>query len=215
MHHAYLYEGPLSLLADLARSAQQLLTGTEGANPDVHVFEHEKFSIEEARELSAQAALKNVSNQSLYVLGTGAISPEAQQAMLKLFEEPQQGMVFVLLTPKGTLMPTLRSRFLEYPEKLEAQAVSLAPAKKFLASAYKERSTQVAALIKEEEGAKERVREFITSLELLLHTAHTKNPSAELREALEDIALVRGYLGDRSASLKMLLEHLAATLPLV
>lgn len=215
MHHAYLYEGPLSLRLALAESAQKLFGFSEGNNPDVRIVEYEKFSIDEARELSAQAAFKSVSSRALYVLCIGSMSHEAQQAVLKLFEEPQEGMVFVLLTPPGTLMPTLRSRFVEYPQKLQEEAASRAPAKKFLSSAYKERSTQVTALIKEEEGAKERVREFVTALEFLLHAAHTQKPSAELREALADIALVRGYLADRSASLKMLLEHLAATVPTI
>ena len=46
------------------------------------------------------------------------MTSEAQQALLKLFEEPQAGVIFVFLLPHGSLLPTLRSRMLEYPEKL-------------------------------------------------------------------------------------------------
>ena len=213
MHHAYLYEGNMSELAALARSAKVMfgfVGATEALSADVHIYEWEKMNIDEARALSSEASFKSVSGRALYVLAAGSISNDAQQALLKLFEEPQEGSVFVLLTPPGTLIATLRSRFVEYPERLEEEPASHAAAKKFLASAGKERSAQIAALLKEEGGEKERVREFLNSLEALLHK---KIKERESRAALEDIALVRNYLADRSASLKMLLEHLAIALP--
>jgi DNA polymerase III gamma/tau subunit len=215
MHHAYLYEGSLSQLGELGVSAKKLFgfSGkTEVGSPDIHTYAYEKLNIEDARELASEASFKSVSGRALYILSAGSISFDAQQALLKLFEEPQEGSVFVLLTPPGIVMPTLRSRFVEYPERLEENEVAHAEANKFLKSIYKERSAQITALLKEEEGAKERVREFLHSLELLLHK---KIKDKNARVGLEDIQLVRNYLEDRSASMKMLLEHLAATLPTV
>ena len=215
MHHAYLFQGSLSQFEALVSSARALLNfpdPKEGAHPDVHIYVWEKLNIDEARSLTAEASFKSVSDRSLFLLSAGSISHDAQQALLKLFEEPQAGTSFVLLTPPGTLIPTLRSRFVDYPEKVQEEEAATAPATKFLKSAYKERSAQVTALLKEEDGAKERVREFLNMLEQVLHK---KIKEKEGRVALEDIALVRGYLADRSASLKMLLEHLAATLPTV
>lgn len=213
MHHAYLYEGSLSQLEALAASAKELFTfggKAEAGNPDIHIYSFEKLNIEDARELSSEASFKAVSGRALYILAAGSISFDAQQALLKLFEEPKEGDVFVLLVPPGILMPTLRSRFVEYPEKIEKDAALSAPANKFLKASYKERSAQVAALLKEDEGAKERVRQFLHALELSLRK---KIKDKETREGMQDIALVRNYLEDRSASMKMLLEHLAATLP--
>jgi hypothetical protein len=37
--------------------------------------------------------------------------------------------------------------------------------------------------------------------------------SADVRKSLEDIAQFRNYVQDRAPSLKMILEHFAATLP--
>ena len=218
MHHAYIYEGAQSQLGALSASAKKLFgfeAPAQGASPDVHIYAWEKLNIDEARELSLEASFKSTSGRALYVLGAGSISHDAQQALLKLFEEPQEGSVFVVLTPPGMLIPTLRSRFVEYPEKIEEAESESASAAKFLKSAYKERSAQITAMLKDDEGAKERVREFLNSVEKLLHAAHGHKPSPELREALGDIALVRDYLSDRSASMKMLLEHLAATLPTI
>lgn len=216
MHHAYLYEGPLSLLSALAESARDM-TGLSGeGNPDVHILEWEKFGIDESRELVSEASFKSVSGRGLFVIGVSSVTPEAQGALLKLFEEPQEGVVFVLLAPPGAVMSTLRSRFLNYPETLEQGTPQAAAAKKFLASPYKERSMQITALLKDEEMAKERVRDFLGSLEASLYAKFRKEKDiGEYRVGLADIALVRGYAGDRSAALKMLLEHLAATLPTI
>ena len=71
----------------------------------------------------------------------------------------------------------------------------------------------VTKLLKDEENTREHVREFLAGLESVLHKNLTK--SAEVRQGLADIARVRSYVGDRSPSLKMLLEHLALSLPRV
>jgi hypothetical protein len=217
MHHAYIYEGSLSIHDALVASAKAAFgfeeKGTVAA--DIHIYSYEKLNIEEARALTSEASFTSVSGRALYVITASSISFDAQQALLKLFEEPPEGVIFVMLTPPGSLMQTLRSRFAEYPEHLEEHNVSAALSKKFLSSSNKERSTQIAALLKDEEGVKERVRDFLNSTEKLVYAAHTKKPGNGLRASLEDIQMVRGYLGDRSASLKMLLEHLAMALPIL
>jgi DNA polymerase III delta prime subunit len=212
MHHAYLYEGSQSAQEALVASARKLLGFQDVGDPDVHIYVWEKLNIEEARNLSIEASLKPVSGRALFILAAGSISTDAQQALLKLFEEPQAGTTFILLVPKGSLMPTLRSRFAEYPEAVAVAEGSNTFATKFLKSASKDRSAEVTKLLKDEEGVKERVRDFLASLEAVFYK---KIKDKEARAALSEIALVRGYVGDRSASLKMLLEHLAAVLPTV
>lgn len=211
-HHAYVYEGPLKLLENLSHDARERFGFAQFQNPDVHIRGFEKFGIDESRALVSLSSLRSATGRALYIIGFASATSEAQQALLKLLEEPQDGSVYVLLVPHGTLISTIRSRTAEYPEKLE-HAVSIAAAKKFLASAYKERSAQITAMLKEDEGVREDVREFLSGLEqLLMKHMHT---SKEIRQGLEDIAKVRSYIGDRAPSLKMLLEHLAVTLPTV
>lgn len=217
-HHAYYIEGPLS--------------GFDAYKEKIRPFyarQYEKFGIDEARELQSVASLKNY-KESIFLLGIASLTSEAQQAMLKLFEEPQEGTQFVLLVPHGTLLATLRSRMLEYPvtEQQIVMQNSLAreslkgskretrglfagqSAVEFLKLSGKDRSDFITKLLKDDDGQKEKVRDFINALEAELY-AHIAEPKA--RQALGDIALVRGYLQDRSPSLKMLLEHLALALP--
>lgn len=210
-HHAYIYEGSQHEREALAREARTRFGFAEGHDPDVHVRTFEKFGIDESRWLTDAATLKPASGRALYVLGIASITSEAQQALLKLFEEPQQGVVFVVLLPHGLLLPTLRSRMLAYPVRV-ASDEGAKDARTFLALTGKERSEFIAKLLKDkdEEGSKERVRDFVNALERALQ-AQVKEPAS--RDGLEDLAMVRDYLSDRAPSLKMLLEHLAVALP--
>lgn len=209
-HHAYLHEGGLALLPELVKDARERFGFLEENNPDVSVREFEKFGIDESRELAREAALKSVSSKRLFVVGVSALTSESQQALLKLFEEPPAGVVFVLLVPHGTVLATLRSRTLPYPLFEGKETSFLKEAKHFIAASAKERSDQIAALLEDEEGAKERVRGFVVALEREF-APQISTPRA--REALQDLAKTRSYVNDRSPSLKMLLEHLAISLP--
>lgn len=196
-HHAYYIEGDVSRFGAYAE-----------AIPHFVAERYERFGIDEARELSSRASLK-AGDGTLYLLGISSFTSEAQQALLKLFEEPQRGVVFVLLLPHGSLMPTLRSRMLPYPEEIGLKKEK-SDAAAFLKASAKARSADIADLLKDEENLKDRVRSFLNGLEAEL-SKHMAN--ARAREGLEDIAKVRSYVGDRSPSMKMLLEHLAISLP--
>lgn len=219
-HHAYIYEGPQELFDALADNARELFQFYDGNDPDVRVEQWEKFGIDDAQKLKMQAQLKSASGRALFVLGISSITNEAQQALLKLFEEPQAGNVFVLLMPHGALLPTLRSRLMVYPRKLKLPGQKSSsgsetfaqPILVFLKSSSKDRSAYIADLLKDEDNQKERVRGFLEGLEIEL-SKKIKNKDA--RAGLEDTAKVRSYIGDRSPSLKMLLEHLAMSLPTI
>jgi hypothetical protein len=171
---------------------------------------YERFGIDEARGLIGLASLKNY-KESVFLIVATSVTTEAQQALLKLFEEPQPGTTFVLVVPPGILLPTLRSRMQPYPgEKYQVASNKYQTSIKFLKSKQKERSGQIAELLKDEDDTKERVRGFVDGLEVELHK---KLKDKAAREGLADLALVRDYLRDRSPSLKMLLEHLALSLP--
>lgn len=213
-HHAYVYEGPAALLQPLAEDACTRFGFTAGSNPDVHVESWEKFGIDESRTLVMQTSLRSVGGRALFVLGIMSITSEAQQALLKLFEEPGEGVMFVVLVPHGTLLPTLRSRFLDYPEKVLRLNLDIKmEAAEFLNWPYAKRSAWVTAFLKgDDDGVREKVRVFVNSIEEELYKHLSKNPK-EIGPALADVAHFRGYLADRAPSIKMILEHFAATLP--
>jgi len=221
LHHAYIYYGSLSQLEALTHEARGRFgfernpsTSLGAGNPDVLIQTYEKFGIAEARALTSLSALKSVSGRALFVLGVSQINSEAQQALLKLFEEPQEGAIYILLAPHGAIIPTLRSRLMQYPGKLKENAEHIE--RHFLSASLKARSEEIAKLLKEEEGVRERVREFLDALEGTLYTQlKTSKGRKDIREALEDVAKVRSYANDRAPSFKMLLEHMALSLPIM
>lgn len=198
-HHAYYIEGSLSLF-DAYK---------ERFAPFVAEYV-ERFGIEEARELIERSQLKNFGAATFFI-ATGSLTSEAQQALLKLFEEPQLGTTFILLVPHGTLIPTLRSRMLPYPEVLKAESTS--DAKKFLQSSQKDRSAYITKFLKNDENLHQRVQDLLNGLEQNLYSNSQSTLNLHFRQGLEDIAKVRSYTNDRSPSLKILLEHLAISLP--
>ena len=203
VHHALYIEGPLSLFEPYLAELKPFFAE-----------KYEKFGVDDARALIEQAQLKNFGEATFFV-AVGSMTSEAQQALLKLFEEPQAGTTFILLAPHGTIIPTLRSRMLPYPTKgvaLEPDMSRRRLATQFLKSSQKERSDFIAKLLKDDEGAREAVREFLNVLEETLHNKISRR-NLDIRVGLEDIAKVRSYAGDRSPSLKMLMEHLALILP--
>jgi DNA polymerase III delta prime subunit len=214
-HHAYFLEGETNLLREVSddvRAREHI----KANDPDFLERAYEKFGVEEAAELKTLASFRSAGAKSFFIIAISSITTEAQQALLKLLEEPRAGLTLVLVVPHGTLLPTLRSRMLAYPEKLKftAQKVSESQVLTFLKAPNKARSVIITELLKDDEGTRERVRAFLNGLEVELHAklleSHGKK---EFREALEDVACMRSYAGDRSPSFKMLLEHLALALP--
>lgn len=200
-HHAYYIEGSPALFAAHKEALKPFWSA-----------KYERFGIEEARELIALAGLKNFTEATFFVAAS-SITSEAQQALLKLLEEPQAGTAFVLLLPHGTLLPTVRSRMLPHPTLGGGDAPAVKEAAEFLKSSAKERSALLAQMLKkDDEEVKERILDFVNALEALLVEGVGRS---EVRAGLADIAQVRSYLRDRSPSLKMLLEHLALALPRV
>ncbi|HUD02509.1 MAG TPA: hypothetical protein VMR46_00610 [Candidatus Paceibacterota bacterium] len=224
-HHAYFLEGETNLLREVS-SDVRAREHVKANDPDFLERAYEKFGVEEAAELKTLASFRSAGEKSFFIIAIASITIEAQQALLKLLEEPRLGLTLVLVVPHGTLLPTLRSRMLEYPHKLKfAEQNSLVETKStrglfeqkistFLKAPNKARSATITELLKDDEGTRERVRAFLNALEVELHSklleSHGKK---EFREALEDVARVRSYAGDRSPSFKMLLEHLALALP--
>lgn len=208
-HHAYYIEDSLARFEELEARIRRD-AHIEPNDPGFLAREYEKFGIDEARQLIDMASLKNTGEQAIYFFGISSMTSEAQQALLKLFEEPQEGTTFILLVPHGMLLPTLKSRMLEFGGE-ERESQSSGEGRDFLTWPYKKRSEWIVVFLKDDESARERTRALFTELEAELYKR--MDMGRDVREGLEDLSHFRQYLGDRSPSLKMILEHLAATLP--
>ncbi len=104
-------------------------------NPDIIYVTHEKpgvISVEEVREqINADINIKPYAGKrKIYIVNEAEkMNPQAQNALLKTFEEPPEYAVIILLTTSAeSLLPTIRSRAVF----LSMKPVSDALIKKFL-----------------------------------------------------------------------------------
>lgn len=222
-HHAYLYAGGRGegIASARAFAATLGLSGTD--NPDLAVFEYGLFSVDDARRVQGFAAQAPSSgNQKLIVLAAGRLFHEAQNALLKLFEEPSEGTVLVLVVPaEGILLPTLRSRLIPLPGGEEKRSISEA-AQAFLSMGRAEREKYVTKLVarsksdKDEEKQAARL-EAVSVIEGITRAAYAARGKAkDTREfdlLLRDLGRFAPILHERSAPLKLIFEHLVIVMP--
>jgi len=191
--------------ATLIRSLHPLEFQFETDNP-VSLFSFERLGIDNARQIAVDAQLRPVSGaEQVFVLRTLFVTHEAQNALLKLFEEPPAGLSFVLVLPPAVqLLSTLQSRIgTELTDTPDVAANQ--PWLDFLAAAPADRLTQIDLWQKTKES---------NWLQAITAGVHTISYAEVPVGALPAIQLVGEQLATRGASNKMLLEHLALILPL-
>lgn len=200
MHHAYLF---IADREDGIAHARELFGLREEAHPDVQVLSYSLFSIEEARALKEWAYQRPViAPVRHFLIACDEILHESQNALLKLFEEPPQTCIFsLIMSREDRILPTLRSRL----EVVRLGAKELpGPAGAFLALSLGERIEEVGVRVKAKDTRWQ--REVLGGLERIFHERREQ-------QALTTIADVGSMIGARGASPKMLLEHLALSLP--
>ena len=114
LHHAYAIEGDKkAIIPELYSFLENDLKIVTKANPDFYFNEFESFGIDSGRELQDQASRKAMQgNMRIFVITISSITSEAQNALLKLFEEPAEGVHFFIIVQSSEIfLPTLRSRF--------------------------------------------------------------------------------------------------------
>jgi DNA polymerase III delta prime subunit len=198
MHHAQVLYGSL----DSVRSYIQddvLLPG-----PDTGVYRYERLGIDDVRELKQHTSQRPVTKSyRSFVLVFQSATTEAQNALLKLLEEPVSTTQFHIIVPReDILLPTVRSRLMSI-RTTHAETVSGAFLE-FYGSTYAERLLAVA------EHAKAKdinwMRDIVNGAELWAE-------EKKVREVIACLVLIRTYNNYSGSSKKMLLEELALTLP--
>ena len=149
-HHAYVYAGDREAgLAAVRAYGEDALELAGSDNPNVAVFEFGLFSVDDARRVASFASQSQATgDRKLVVIATGRLFHEAQNALLKLFEEPTEGTTLVLVIPsEGILLPTLRSRLIALPDARVAVVAIGDAAQGFLSATKAEREKYVTKLV--------------------------------------------------------------------
>src|SRR5689334_21864769 len=115
LHHAYCIVGDnQAVLSDLYKFLKSELNFTVEGNLDFYYGEYDVLDIEDSRKLKDLHQNKpTVGEKKIFVVSANFITEKAQNAMLKLFEEPVGGTHFFMILPSaGGIIPTLKSRLL-------------------------------------------------------------------------------------------------------
>jgi len=212
LHHAYAIEGVIEVLPKLIDFFEETLHVAIHANPDVYVVDLDTFTIDDGRMAQRFASTKPlVGERKFLILGFHFITQEAQNALLKVLEDPTPSTHFFIIVPTiESLLPTVRSRV--HLLKGIGTRADTSFVDKFLPKAPPERLRLLAGIIEGKD--KQQAIEFLNQLEKVLHE---KNLIAQVGRGgvniFEEVRQAREYLHDRSASTKMILEHISFVVP--
>ncbi len=237
-HHAFVAQGEKEEVMERARGFAARHLALSGAdNPDILTFSFDLFSVDDARKVAGAAYQSALHDQKLILVYAARLFHEAQNALLKVVEEPPAGVTIILGTPSlGILLPTLRSRLLPLPGAAEegggaevpsdaSSNAALEAAAHFLTLSDAERKKYAAALLErtksdKAETANEARAAIAELLKGLMAHAHAqlqegKTPAAraELASFLEDLSAFMPLLYERSVPLKLILEHTLLVIP--
>lgn len=193
-HHAYLILGS-EQFARFFLESQKILNV-----PDTYVQSFDKLLISDARKLKDEAyKTPRAGTHRIFFISASQILREAQNSLLKLFEEPPKTAIFYIAVPhKYTLLPTLYSRFFLIAS--EQGRTSSKKGRDFLQMSYKERLDAIPLLLKKENSTW--IKGFLEAIE---NELRTRDVLSELRA----FSFINEHIHEQGASKKMLLEYFA------
>ena len=222
-HHAYLIEGKQAeILPEILDFVKSFGIETTG-NADVSHIILDSFKIEDARNLKSYAGEKGyTSAKKIFIISVNNFLLEAQNSLLKMFEEPIENTHFFLIVPDASaLLKTFVSRFYLISPKADI-GEELKDAEKFISMPLRSRIDFIKELITEAEeneedvvsldSARSKALKFLNALETSLHRRLVKNFSS-LTPAFKQIFKVREFLRQPGSSTKSLMESVALVVP--
>lgn len=212
-HHAYLLGGAGRLnLEDLKNILAEKFS-FDVKNSDLFAKSFETFGIEDSRALKEMQSRKgNFGEQKIFILKINFFTKEAQNALLKVFEEPTpDSHFFISINSTETILPTLKSRLFDLGTISSLQNDDKKLAEDFLSKNAPERLKSLKKITENKD--KVAAISLLNALEGVLGGKIKANLPPEEIFVLEEIRKARGYLNDRSPSVKMILEHISLIAP--
>lgn len=202
-------EGQVKLIIASSLEEADLPVDLKKPGTDVRHVDKEQIGIADARSLIEQSSRTSLSSGVYsFIVTTKSITGEAQNALLKLLEEPPINTSIYLIIPhESLLMPTLRSRFVMVEKSGKGESDGAVEAEVFLSSTLAERLHLIA------EKAKQKDTIWLERMVMNLGKLVSISPRVSDAPVYRALALTESYIGIRGASRKMLLEELALSMP--
>jgi len=218
LHHAHVIEGMHETIAPLLVEALREHLNIEAqGNPDVTIEYYDSLGVDEAHELKSAQTRAGFDGRKIFIIGTESFTSEAQNALLKTFEEPTEGTHFFIIIPHAEmLLPTLRSRVLVVQNMsmgVEDEARILA--EKFVDASLEGRFAIAKKMAEKKAGEtvdRELFRTMLDHIERILYTRSAGSRDEKITNMFREIFQAKTYIANRGSSPKMLLEHIAIVL---
>ncbi len=187
---------------------------TNTDNPDfISFITNKALTIGEARELINNHSVKKItSGPRVFIIRTDSINYEAQNALLKIIEEPSEdNYIFIITGNRNNFLPTILSRVITLNFSSNENKY-LTRARDFINSPKKKRLDMVSKLIgdiDDESISRNDLVEFLEALEINLSNDFKENKDIAIMDSLKSVSIAERYASDRSPSRKMIMEYLA------
>jgi len=226
LHHAYLIEGMHDEIVPEILKFIEILGIDIVGNPDFCHISIDSFKMEDAFNLKSLSLEKGFSlNKKIFLISANNFLLEAQNTLLKIFEEPIENTHFFIITPDiNILNKTLISRFYLIRTKMNLEN-ELKEANKFITMSKRERIDFIKELISDKNdeldndievisssSTRSKSLKFLNALELVLHQKFTPQPNTSIN-FFNQIFKVRKFLSQPGSSIKTLMESLALAIP--
>ncbi|MBU1159985.1 hypothetical protein KKD04_02285 [Patescibacteria group bacterium] len=217
--HGYLMSGGLEVSRELSFDAARVIF--QGSplepkgdpwkletQPDFFYKKYDLFGIDDAREIIYKASQTPLlGEKKVFIIESNIFSLEAANALLKTLEEPFSGThFFIIVSSPDIIIPTLRSRLTPIksnPESFFLEKEKKENCEKFLKSLAGRRLEMIGSISKD----KQKTLDFLNDLEIFLFGKKSD------MLILEEIEKAKNLFSNRASLPKMILEHLALTLP--
>lgn len=225
LHHAYIITGEHTVVTPLLRMfIENELGMTIAANPDIRFEEIETLSIDDSRRIKHLHEVKSfdATGKRVTVISMNGATVEAQNSLLKIFEEPIEGSHFFIIVPSlHIVLPTLRSRALHIDlreeHRKDDEHLFSALVSKFIdpKNTLKDRldiAAQIAKDISDEKATRSDAKAFVVAIIRALSGTRAAQRTLSENKILKLLLETESYISDRSSSVKLLLENIAISL---
>ena len=220
LHHAYCFLGEREkVVAGILTFCEKNLGVPAKGSPDFWMGEFDQLGVDDARAIKEMQEKKTFGGgKKIFMLALNGMTREAQNSLLKVFEEPTPDTHFFLVMPSAeNLLPTLRSRLSVIALSSAGKPNRKTEAENFLKADIAARmdiAKDIAKNVSDEKTTKAEVSEMLGELEKILHEKYGGEiQKKEIASVFGGLMKCRSYLNDRSSSVKMLLEYAAVIIP--
>lgn len=218
LYHSYVIEGEPNKTAIELLKFLEIRGEIESQSPDTLCRVYKSFTMDDSGEIKDWHSRLGISkSKKVCIIATKFINREAEQALLKIIEEPATNTHFFIIIPDASLLSdTILSRVHVVKIKQSNNKDIQQEALSFITASPKDRIDKVALIIKknkdEENSGQLRyyATSFVNELENIIYQKFKKDRNNEkIKFILEELQKSREYLSTPGASVKMILEHLA------